>query len=236
MRIKTCLRRFYEDERGAVVIIVALMMTVFLGFVALGVDLSSLYFHQKTLQTRADLAAVSAVMNLHDQPEWHARTTVGGNGLDELAMTGISYSRYTRDVDLAPDDRLEDRDVTDSDVNAATVKLAEESPLYFARSFLSKDSTLLGATATAAQFNLASFSLGSRLLSLDGGLVNALLSAATGSTISLDVLDYEALADAQIDLLTFSDALATRADLTALTYEELLNSNIELLDLSLIHI
>ena len=232
MHIRICLRRFCEDEHGAVVIIVALLMTAFLGFVALGVDLSSLYFQQKTLQTRADLAAVSAVMNLHDQPEWHARTTIGGNGLDGDAMTGISYARYIRDVDLAPDDRLDDRNLTDNDVNAATVKLREAAPLYFARSFLSEDSTLLGATATAAQFNLASFSLGSRLLSLDGGLLNALLSAATGSTISMDVLDYQALADAQIDLLTFSDALATRAELTALTYEELLNSNIELLDVA----
>ncbi|MBM1841628.1 hypothetical protein JQW92_07580, partial [Sulfitobacter pseudonitzschiae] len=125
-----------------------------------------------------------------------------------------------------------DRALTAPDVNAATVQLQEAAPLYFARTFLQQDTTQLNATATAARFDLASFSLGSRLLSLDAGLLNALLSEATGSTIALSVLDYEALADADVDLLTFSDALATRADLTALTYEELLSSDIELLDIA----
>jgi uncharacterized membrane protein len=226
--IKHKLWRFCADERGAAAIIFALVLTMLLGFVALGVDLSSLYFQQKTLQTRADLAAVSAVKNLHDSPADWALTTLDGNGLDPSTMTSITYARYQRDASLTPDARLTDRNLEDDDVNAATVQLHQASPLYFARTFLSQDSTRLGARATAARFDLASFSLGSRLLSLNEGLLNALLSEATGSNISLTLLDYQALADADIDLLTFSDALATRAGLTALTYADLLSSDIEL--------
>ena len=44
MRIKRQLQEFWADERGAVIIIFALVLTVMLGFVALGVDLSSLYW------------------------------------------------------------------------------------------------------------------------------------------------------------------------------------------------
>ncbi len=232
MRIKEKLLAFWADERGAVIIIFALVLTVMLGFVALGVDLSSLYFRQKTLQTRADLAAISAVNNLRDEPADHALLTVLGNGLGEDAMTSVTFGHYQRDISVAIDERLTDRELTAPDVNAATVRLQEAAPLYFARTFLQQDTTQLGATATAARFDLASFSLGSRLLSLDVGLLNALLSEATGSTLTLSVLDYEALADADVDLLTFSDALATRASLTALTYEELLTSDIELLDIA----
>ncbi len=232
MRIKQRLQDFWADERGAVIIIFALVLTVMLGFVALGVDLSALYFRQKTLQTRADLAAISAVNNLSDQPEYHAGVTVLGNGLGADAITSVTFGHYERDLSVAIDERLTTRELTAPDVNAATVQLQEAAPLYFARTFLQQETTQLGATATAARFDLASFSLGSRLLSLDAGLLNALLSEATGSTLSLSVLDYEALADADVDLLTFADALATRADLTALTYEELLSSDVELLDIA----
>lgn len=226
------IQRFCADERGAVVIVFALVLVVLLGFVALGVDLSSLYFRQKSLQTHADLAAISAVSNLHNNPAKHARTTALGNGLGEDDITRLDYARYNMDVSLAYGDRLTERELSAPGVNAATVQLQDTVPLYFAQNFLAQDSARIAATATAARFDLASFSLGSRLLSLDGGLLNALLSEALGSKITLDVVDYRALADAQVDLLTFSDALAVRAGLTALTYEELLNSQIKLVDVA----
>lgn len=232
MPIKRYIERFQADEGGAAIIIFALMLTVLLGFVALGVDIGALYFQQKTLQTRADLAAVSAVNNLSDSPEDHATRTIIGNDLAPQAMTLISYGHYERNIALEPDARLTNRALSDQDVNAATVHLQAVAPLYFANTFLQQDTVALKARATAARFDLATFSLGSRLLSLDGGLLNALLSEATGSTVSLSLGDYQALANADIDLLTFSDALATRADLTALTYKELLTSDIELLDIA----
>ncbi|MBM1849749.1 TadG family pilus assembly protein [Pseudosulfitobacter pseudonitzschiae] len=203
-----------------------------LGFVALGVDLGALYFRQKTLQTHADLAAISAVNNLSTQPADHALVTVLGNGLDAGAMTSVTFGHYQRDLSVPIDDRLTDRALTAPDVNAATVQLQEAAPLYFARTFLQQETTQLGATATAARFDLASFSLGSRLGAVNEGVLNALLSEAIGSSVSLNLLDYESLLDTNIDLLTFADALATRADLTALTYEELLSSDIELLDIA----
>ena len=82
MRIDLILKRFWGEERGAVALIVGLMLTVLMGFLALGLDLGSLYFRQKTLQTQADLAAVSAVSNLHATPEVIAHRTVLLNGLD----------------------------------------------------------------------------------------------------------------------------------------------------------
>lgn len=226
------LKRFWEEERGAVVLIVGLMLTVLMGFLALGVDLGSLYFRQKTLQTQADLAAVSAVSNLHATPEDVARKTVLLNGLDLDDVVGVTYGRYTRDVALSPEERLASRTLDAEDVNSATVQLRDTAPLYFSRSFLSQDSTRIGAKATAARFDLAFFSLGSRLLSLDGGVLNALLGQALGTTVSFDLLDYNALADADIDLLSFTDALATRAGLTVGDYREILSSDVDLADIA----
>src|SRR3546814_4521395 len=54
-------------------------------------------------------------------------------------------------------------------------------------------------SATAAQTRMASFAIGSRLASIDGGVLNALLSGLTGSRIPLKALDYRPLAGADVD-------------------------------------
>ncbi len=242
MRIKQFLQRFKSDDSGAVVIIVALFLTAAVGFMAVGIDLGSLYFRQKTLQTQADMAAVSAVLNLYDEaedeedeaPRVAATQTVSGNALSAAALTGLSYGRYDYDSAVLAEDRFTEGSLTDADVNAAKAELADSAPLFFAKSFLNADSTPLSASATAARFDFASFSLGSRLLSINTGesVLDGLLGEALGTSVDLDVLDYNALLDTQIDLLTFSDALGNRIGATAGDYENILTSDIDLADIA----
>lgn len=232
MRIKVLSKRFKEDERGAILIIAALMLTMLMGFMALGIDVGVLYFQQKTLQTRADLAAVSAASNLKADPRTRAIETIEGNDLEEGSLTAIEYGRFIRDPELPPEDRLAARDLSDTDVNAARVTLTTQAPLYFAQVFLDENTTRLQAKATAARYDTASFSLGSRLVRIEAGLLNAVLSEAVGTTVKLDVLDYEALADADINLLDFSDALATRLGITAGNYEDLLIADANIADVA----
>jgi uncharacterized membrane protein len=242
LRIKQFLQRFSADDSGAVVIIVALFLTAAVGFMAVGIDLGSLYFRQKTLQTQADMAAVSAVLNLYDEaeseedeaPRVAATQTVSGNALSAAALTGLSYGRYDYDSAVLAEDRFTEGSLTDADVNAAKAELADSAPLFFAKSFLNADSTPLSASATAARFDFASFSLGSRLLSINTGesVLDGLLGEALGTSVDLDVLDYKALLDTQIDLLTFSDALGNRIGATAGDYENILTSDIDLADIA----
>nr|WP_319249274.1 pilus assembly protein TadG-related protein [uncultured Celeribacter sp.] len=232
MPIKRRFEIFHRDERGAVAIVLALFITVAIGFLALGVDLGSLYFEQKTLQTRADMAAVSAVLNLDDNPDQNARETVQGNALGIADLETLSYGQYLYDSAVSPEARFILRDLAEDEVNAAEVVLTDKAPLYFSSLFLGSNSTSLSASATAARFDFASFSLGARLLSLDEGLLNALLEEILGTSLSLTALDYEALANTNIDLLTFTDALANRIGLTAASYEDILTSDIDLLDVA----
>jgi len=78
---------------------------------------------------------------------------------------------------------------------------------------------------------MASFAIGSRLLSLNGGVINAMLGSMLGTTLSLSVMDYNALLSAKIDALDFLSALATRVNMTGVTYNALLSSNIKLPDI-----
>ncbi|MBN8986368.1 MAG: hypothetical protein J0H32_18275, partial [Rhizobiales bacterium] len=114
--------------------------------------------------------------------------------------------------------------------NAARVTVRTQTPLFFARVFTGADQYTITTTATAASTAVASFAIGSRLLALDGGLLNGVLGSLLGTSLSLSVMDYRALADAKIDALDFLSALATKANLTAATYADVLDSNVKIGD------
>ena len=115
--------------------------------------------------------------------------------------------------------------------NAARVTLKTQTPLYFARMFTGGSSHFdITSTATAASTALASFAIGSRLVSLNGGLLNAMLGGMLGTTLSLSAMDYSALVDAHIDAFDFLNALATRLNLTGVTYNDVLSGNVKLPD------
>jgi uncharacterized membrane protein len=85
---------------------------------------------------------------------------------------------------------------------------------------------VIGATALASASNEAAFSIGSRLASLNGGIVNELLGKLLGTDLSLSVMDYNALLGADVNVLSFLGALAGKADITAATYDDVLQSDV----------
>ncbi len=78
--------RALSDERGSVLVIVALVMTVLLGFAALVIDVGILYFNRVALSNAADAAALAAVQELPDSPaaaEAVAVSYAAKNGVEE---------------------------------------------------------------------------------------------------------------------------------------------------------
>jgi uncharacterized membrane protein len=133
---------------------------------------------------------------------------------------------YVADARMKPKDRFSPGA---SEPNAARVEVTAPAPLFFGRWVLKRESVTVRKVATAAIPGgqpQAMFSIGSRLASLDGGLANALLSGLLGSNVSLTVMDYRALAGAQVNLLQFSDALATDLGVTAGDYDVLLQHDV----------
>jgi len=191
---------------------------------ALAVDVGSMVLKGREVQGAADLSALAAAQTLSDPPERTeaaARLTAQDNLID-LAGARIQRGVYTPDPRLKPRARFADGG---SRPNAARVTLSAPAPLYFGRWILRRDSVTVSKSATAALPGgppSAVFSIGSRLAGLDGGLANALLSGLLGSKVSLTVMDYRALADAQVNLLQFSDALAAELGVTAGDYDALL--------------
>lgn len=208
-----------RDRRAGTGLLVAALLPVLIGMAAFAVDLGAAQLEARRLQGIADSAAMAAATSPASAQAAaaavvaaarfpHAVTVTATPGIYDA--TRALRQRFTAGTQGA---------------QAARVTLAARSPTFFARIFGIR-STEIRRSATATQTNLAAFSIGSGLASLKGGIANSLLSALTGSSVSLSVMDYNALAGARIDLLDYIDALRTGASLQAGSYDSTLDAQV----------
>ncbi|CAN7317869.1 pilus assembly protein TadG-related protein [Neorhizobium tomejilense] len=240
------LHRLYHNKAGNIAISAAITMPLVVVSLALGVDYGHLTLQQRELQNTADLAAIAAAGRL-SEPEkavldyfilnsenFVVRTASGlltADGeipfneasvyQDYTAYAQLTKGRYVADPSRPVETRFQ-AGATPTD--AIRVTMHQKGQIFFAGSFA--EAPELGATGTASADKLAAFSIGSRLASLNDGIVNALLGKLLGTTISLKAMDYQALVDANVNLLQTLDVLAINLGVTAGTYSELLDMEI----------
>ena len=224
----TLLRRFRADQRGNFAITGAVLMSLVVGCAALGVDLGSIFLDRRKTQSATDLAAIVAASNLGNATN-AASATVVQNNYPASALVSVELGTYTPNPAIAPPARFVTPAV--GTANAARVTLNTQTPLYFARYITGASQYTINTSATATSTALASFSIGSSLLSVNGGLVNAMLGGMLATSLSLSVLDYQSLASARIDAFDFMSALATRVNLTGATYNTILTGNLKVSDM-----
>lgn len=209
---------FGRDERGNMAILFAFGFTVSAMVSAVAVDAASLYHERRLMQAGVDLAAISAATDPSRAVEIAQSVLVGARLLAPASTDGLTVltGRYSPSTPA-----IANRFVPGAQpANAVAVALERPGTLYFASGFA--PAPAISASGVAAVTPEVSFSLGSRLASLNGGIANALLSDLLGTTVALSVADYSALAAARVDALTFLDMLAQQMGLSVGTYDELL--------------
>lgn len=232
------LRRFANATEGNVAIMSGVLISMAMTLAAFAVDEGALYLERRDAQNLADLAAIAAASN-EGAAGRAAASFLADNGieqaiildgapdserpLDEHATVWIEKGRYTPDPGLAPADRFRPGA---SPFNAARVTLRKAGTVHFAQRLIGRPAIQTSGVAHMAAE--AAFSVGSRLASLNGGLVNKLLGGLLGGEVSLSVMDYRALVDSRISLFGFLDALAVETGLTAGTYRDLLDTEVTL--------
>ncbi len=216
-------RNFLRDESGATAVVTGLCAVVMIGFAGLAVDVGAVYLESRRLQGTADLAALAAIQN-PAQAEALAAATVSANRWPHDSRVSVVRGAYAPDRSVRPGERFRPNA---PGPNAVRIDVRSSTPLYFGRLFIPSGRMEIRRSATAAQQQLASFQIGSRLLAVRGGVANELLSGLTGSSVSLSVMDYDSLARADVELLSYVDALRTRLDLEAGSYDETLATEIE---------
>lgn len=228
-------RHFTRDRSGNVAMMAATLLSVVIVAAALAVDQGSLYFERREAQALTDLAAITAAAHLQRAPE-AAHITFTDNHkrnvrlirdkepsrapletTDTHAELYVETGRYKADPDVQPNLRFA---VGGSPANAVRVTYRRKGTLYFGNAIM--DPPTMTTAAVAATAEEAVISVGSRLASVEDGILNAILGTLLGTNLSLRAADYRALIDTDVDLLAFLDALATELNLTAGTYEDVL--------------
>ena len=209
---------FWGDERGNMAMLFAFSLTLSAIVSALAVDAAALYHERRQMQAGVDLAAISAASDPARAAEISQSVLVEARLLAPASTEGLIVRTGHYDPTIADIDQRFRPGATPH--NAVEVQLERRGDLHFATIFSAPP--LIAARGVAAVTPQVSFSIGSRLASLNGGLVNTLLSALLGSTVTLNALDYRALAEAQVDAFSFLDALAARLGVTAGDYDDLL--------------
>lgn len=212
----------WKDRRGGVATIAAVSGSILLAFSALAVDFGSIFLQTRQLQGMADLAALGAANDIGNA-QAAATATANGNNWNGAVQTTVATGVYVPDSSISAGQRFT---AGGANPNAVRVTLTAPAQLFFGQAILGKSTVTISRTATAASAQAASFSLGSGLAGLQGGIANALLSGLTGSTVSLSVSDYNALASANVDLLQYSQALQTKLNLQGVSYNQVLSSNV----------
>lgn len=212
---------FFRARDGGVSVLTAISSIALIGFAGLAIDLGSVYLESRRLQGSADLAALAAMQN-PAQAEALAAATVAANRWPRDTRVSVVRGTYAPDRSVRPAERFRPNPAR---ANAVRVELTTSAPLYFGRLFVPTGRMTIRRDATAAETQLASFQIGTRLLSLQGGVANQVLSGLTGSSVNLSVMDYNALLRANVNVLDYVDALRTRLDLQVASYDETLEAN-----------
>lgn len=210
---------FLGDVRGNIAVLFAMGFAVSAVVGAVAVDAASLYHERRMIQNSVDLAALSAASDAA-----HA-TSIAQHSMVEAGLLRGSFSNgltvaaghYNPNPGLAASQRFTPGQVP---LNAVMVSFERPGQLHFARGWT--QSPTIGATAIATVTPQVSFSIGSRLASLNGGIANAVLNGLLGTNVALTAMDYNGLLSAQVDAFSFLDALASKLGVTVGTYDDLL--------------
>lgn len=235
-RLGRTVRRFPQNQSGQFALMTAIMMPVAIVLAAIAVDSGSIYVEKRRAQALSDLVAITAAANLHN-PVGAAQAVLADNGISgvevhlgpEPAQIPANQDRLTvlpgqYTGSIAVDVAQRFAPAATPPHNAVKVTYRTTGTRHFAATLIPPPR--IGVTSIAHTRTGASFSIGSRLLKFEDGIVNLLLGQALGANIALTAMDYEALLETKVSLLTFLDALAVRTDLTAGTYQQVLDADV----------
>lgn len=247
MGIFSTFGRFARARSGNVAITAALTAPVMIGGLAISVDFGALTLQRRAQQSTADLAAIAAAASPTKADE-ALRLYFSDNDLPygvrvgddivlpdgavvttEVAARTVECLARAEPGTYRPDPAIAvSRRFTPSaaEIDSVRVTLTCPGQLYFASMFGKGPEIAVAGTATASK--TAAFWIGSRLASLEGGVLNAILGATLGSQISLQAVDYRSLLSANVELFSFLRALKTEVNLTAATYDDVLEAPVTL--------
>lgn len=206
-------------QRGAAAVFAAISIIAALAAIGLALDLGRLYYAQRDLQRLANMAALDSVRVasgcMGDVPSpgaaalSEAQASVSRNGGSDTWVKNSSTDIIGR---MLSSEGIRSFEVANDVRNRAVrVKLSRQSPNRLIPLYSGIGTTAtLTALSAAYETPSALVQIGSRLLTFDppdGSALNRLFTGLLGGPVSLDVLSYQHLFDAEISLLGIRESL-----------------------------
>lgn len=197
-----------RNQRGAIAIMAATVLTAVLLFVALAVDTGRLYLEKRSLQQQADIAALEAAQIYCSGFDSLATVEAGvkaallSSGFD-ADSTGNSMSVGLGTISTVANKRVFSNA---TEFQSIQVVLTRSVPAALFAGSLFNDITLT-ATSVAERDLIATLSAGNAALSVDSersSALDAVLGGLLGSAINLSVASYEGLLEGT---LTFGELI-----------------------------
>lgn len=215
-----------RDTRGVAMAMMAGALLMLLGIASVSIDLGAIYLAKRKLQGVVDAAAMAAAQEdaVSDRRK-AALLVIEEAGIEDASIERLQAGTYTQDKSIAVADRFQ----PGGDRSATRVELVQDVPLFFAKA-LGFENAVVRADSTAAKMDMAAYSLGTKLAAVSGGIPNRLLSSLIGTELNLSVVGWQGLANANVDLLGYADALKVQVGAEELTYAELFDTEVPLSD------
>jgi len=142
-------------QRGFVLIVTSIAMTLLLGLAGLGIDIGRMYMIRAELQSFTDAAALTAALELNGTASGLARARTGAGQL----ATGPQAMRWdmgTQDItnittSFSPDNQTWQEQPKPPEARFVRVVATEPAPVIFLRIFEPRTSTTVAAASVAAK-------------------------------------------------------------------------------------
>lgn len=212
-----------RDERGAILILVAICSTVLLVSVAFTVDLGRISTTRRDLQKVADAVALDVSRRLDGRTRSEVTSTAQATFAASLDRNGVDIEAAT--LDLGWWDPLTEAwtSATAGEIpTAARVEIAESIDYLFAPGGTTTDRAGIASQRASADFCLGSFA--TRISTADSPVLSGLLGGILGT--SVDLVGYRGIVGGSVSI----DALATELGAAVGTREELLDTTVAMQD------
>lgn len=222
------------SQRGATLVMVALWMGIALATLMV-LDIGNLFWQKRELQKIADLSALAGAVKPLDQacilsPSSSVQLIADANGRRVADEFLVKYGEWKPAVGRSLEEFFIEKEASKS--NACHVEIRRNVSYFFIFSANGNQSRWISAKATAlvSAEPIATVLIRSTLASLNGGMLNTLLSAVLGTQVNLTAASWQGIAKLNVNLLkVFDSLLGVNANIG--DYEALLNTQVKLADL-----
>lgn len=193
------------------------------------IDIGNVFWQKRELQKIADLAALAGASGTLDQSSCRTNAeknlTLNGSVVSELVTAQAGRWDKSANPFFGSTSKA-------SEINACRVSFQRTVPFLFVFAAGAERGRQISAQATAMQSaRIARLSVRSTLLTLDtekSALLDAVVGGMLGGKINLSVAGWQGIANANISLLSFFDALAVRAGLNVGDYDQVVKTKVTL--------